>query len=67
MDTTGRAQVTDFGLFAAENPVLGREALTDDHYNSRWIAPEILDGHGTHCKESDIFSFAMVTIEVCSG
>ena len=31
---------------------------------ARWIAPEILESRETYSKEADVFSFAMVTIEV---
>ena len=33
----------------------------------RWTAPEILNEQGTYSEEADIFSFAMVMIEVRSG
>ena len=37
----------------------------DEHGNSaRWIAPEIWSGLGTYSKGADVYSFAMVTIEV---
>ena len=37
----------------------------DEHGDStRWIAPEILGNLGTFSKEADVFSFAMVMIEV---
>jgi hypothetical protein len=39
-------------------------ASDEEHHSARWIAPEILDGRGTYSKEADVFSFAMVTIEV---
>lgn len=34
---------------------------------ARWTAPEILKEHGTYSKRADIFSFAMVIIEVRNG
>lgn len=33
-------------------------------YSPRWTAPEIFQGNPTFSKESDVFSFAMVAIEV---
>ena len=33
-------------------------------HTARWTAPEILDGEGWVSKQTDIFSFAMVMIEV---
>ena len=34
---------------------------------TRWTAPEILNEQGTYTREGDVFSFAMVTIEVRRG
>ena len=66
VDTTGRARITDFGLaMATQNLDSIRGASAECGDNPRWIAPEILGGGGTYSKESDIFSFAMVMIEVC--
>lgn len=69
MDTTGSAKVTDFGLaIVTQNLDSTRSTLDELGHNARWIAPEILNGRGTYSKEGDIFSFAMVTIEVrCSN
>ena len=36
---------------------------TSDH-SARWIAPEIINKHGTYSKKADVFSFAGVMIEV---
>ena len=33
-------------------------------HNSRWAAPELLDGKGPLTKKADVFSFAMVMVEV---
>ena len=67
VDDTGRARITDFGL-ARVTQSLGvvRAALDDDArgHTARWTAPEILRGAGSHSKEADVFSFAMVVIEV---
>ena len=66
MDTAGRAQITDPGLaMVTRNLDSIRNSSDEDEESVRWIAPEILDGRGTYSKEADIFSFAMVTIEVC--
>ena len=40
---------------------------TGNEHDVRWIAPEILDGRGIYSREGDVFSFAMVTIEVRCG
>ena len=63
IDDTGRARVTDFGLATVtRSPDSARNA--DEDHGVQWIAPEILNGQGTYGKEADVFSFAMVTIEV---
>ena len=33
-------------------------------HTARWTAPEILNDQGTYSREADVFSFAMVMIEV---
>ena len=68
MDATGNARITDFGLAMVTHDLdLIRNASDDYGDHARWIAPEILDDRGTYSKEADVFSFAMVTIEVCCG
>ena len=57
VDTAGRARITGFGLAAVTR-------IPDPGYGTQWIAPEILDNPGAYSKEGDVFSFAMVTIEV---
>jgi len=65
VDGTGRAQITDFGLATfTQNLDSTRNALSEHGDSARWIAPEIFDNRGTSSKEGDVFSFAMVTIEV---
>jgi len=65
VDTTGHARITDFGLYAVtHNLNLMRSTPAEHGHNARWIAPEILDYRGTYSKQGDIFSFAMVVIEV---
>jgi len=41
-----------------------RSASGDQGHTARWTAPEILNEEGTFSKEADVFSFAMVMIEV---
>ena len=66
MDATGNARITDFGLaVVTQNLESVRKAADECEDSVRWIAPEILEGRGTYSKETDIFSFAMLTIEVC--
>ena len=66
VDAAGHARITDFGLAMVTQDLDSiRNASEGEHEHSgRWIAPEILDGRGTYSKEADVFSFAMVTIEV---
>ena len=68
MDNSGHARITDFGLTAVTRNLSSIESGSGDHNTTmRWIAPEILNKQGSHSKEADIFSFAMVMIEVCCG
>jgi len=65
IDESGNARITDFGLAAvARNPHSHRSSLGDDGHTARWCAPEILKGDQSFSKESDVFSFGMVIIEV---
>ena len=66
VDATGCARITDFGLApVTQNLDSMRSASDDKGHTARWTAPEILNERGTYSKEADIFSFAMVIIEVC--
>ena len=65
MDASGNARITDFGLAAVTHDLDSLRSGSDEFGDvARWIAPEILDNRGAHSKEADVFSFAMVTIEV---
>jgi serine/threonine protein kinase len=66
VDNSGRAQITDFGLAALTQNPASMQAFLDDQ-NARWTAPEILSDQGTYSKEADVFSLAMVMIEVRYG
>ena len=61
MDVFGRARITDFGLAQDSR---GEVSMTDGH-SARWTAPEVLIEKGTPSTEADVFSFAMVMVEVC--
>ena len=63
VDDSGRVRITDFGLAAVPQDPASKPAFLDDQ-TARWTAPEILLDSGTHSKEADVFSFAMVMIEV---
>ena len=65
VDAAGHARVADFGLATVTQDLDSIRNASDDRGGGvRWIAPEILSDRGTHSKEADVFSFAMVTIEV---
>ena len=68
VDATGHARITDFGL-ATITQVPGRiqNPLDDYGHSPLWVAPEILDGRAAYSKETDVFSFAGVIIEVRCG
>jgi len=66
VDLSGRAVITDCGLAMVTQNLDSIRSAPDEHgHSTRWIAPEILANRGTFSKEADVFSFAMVTIEVC--
>jgi len=65
VDTTGRARITDCGLaVVSRNSDSARSAPDEHEHSTRWTAPEIFADQGTFSKEADVFSFAMVMIEV---
>jgi len=65
VDATGHAVITDCGLAVVTQNLDSIRSAPDEHgHSTRWIAPEILDNRGTYSKEADVFSFAMVIIEV---
>ena len=63
VDADGHARITDLGL-AMVTQDTARSAFGDQGHTARWTAPEILNEEGTYSKEADVFSFAMVVIEV---
>jgi len=65
VDDSGHARIIDFGLtVVAQAPDSVQSTMFQHGHTVRWTAPEVLKG-GRISKESDIFSFAMVMIEVC--
>ena len=61
----GSARLADFGLAAiVRNPHSLKSTLDEDSHTGRWCAPEILKSEQSVSKESDVFSFGMVIIEV---
>ena len=65
VDESSNARITDFGLATISwEPHSTRSSPDEDWYTTRWCAPEILMGEQPASKESDVFSFGMVIIEV---
>jgi eukaryotic-like serine/threonine-protein kinase len=67
VDGCGRVRIADFGLAAITQNLdsVGNTTAARGH-TPRWTAPEILNG-GKHSQKGDIFSFAMVMVEVRHG
>ena len=63
VDDRGRACLADFGLSAITSDIKST-ARVHKYYSVRWAAPEILRGNVGVSKETDIYSFGMVVIEV---
>ena len=64
VDDSGHARIADFGLaVVTKNPNSIQSAPHRHGYTLRWAAPEVV-ANREHSKEGDIFSFAMVMIEV---
>ena len=64
VDNIPHARIMDFGItIVTKNLDSIRPATHQDAHTPRWSAPEILREQNP-TKESDIYSFAMVTIEV---
>ena len=61
VDRSCNTRITDSGL-----TVVTQSASRQRVHTVRWTAPEVLKG-GAYSKEADVFSFAMVMIEVCHG
>jgi len=66
VDDSGHARIADFGLATVAQTMDSIRSTSHHDCSSRWTAPEILNG-GPHNKQTDIFSFAMIMIEVRHG
>lgn len=68
IDADGHARLTDFGLTTiTQNLDSIRSVSGDIGHSARWAPPEILKEEEKHSKEGDVFSFAMVMIEIFTG
>lgn len=64
VDDSCHARITDFGLAMVTRNLDSIPTTTHQHgHTIRWAAPEVMD-KGTYSMEADMFSFAMVMIEV---
>ena len=66
MDDSGHAHVADFGLSAVLRNMDSVQVISQHGCFSRWTAPEVLKG-GWPTRETDVFSFAMLMVEVRHG
>lgn len=69
VDAAGHARIAGFGLATVtRNRDSSGSGLSDQGLTTQWLAPEILYGdNGSYSKQADVFSFAMVMIEVRRG
>lgn len=64
VDDSGRVRIADFGFSVVTQDLDSAENTASTHgFTLRWAAPEIING-GVASREGDIFSFAMVMVEV---
>ena len=66
MDESGRARIAGFCVATTTQDQDHAQSVVDE-FPGRWTAPEILNEQGIYTKEADIFSFAMIMIEVRYG
>ena len=68
VDGSGRARVADFSFAAVDyKQCLTCGVVRVNNIDTRWTGPEILDGKNPLTKEADVFSFAMLVVEVSLG
>ena len=68
VDNSGRVRLADFGLATVtQNSNSMQIASVQRGYTPGWTAPEVLKEGKVCSKKADIFSFAMVIIEVRHG
>ena len=67
MDDSGHAHIAGFGHATVTQDLDSMWNISvQRNYSKRWSAPEVLTGGG-YSKETDVFAFAMVMIEVRHG
>jgi serine/threonine protein kinase len=68
MNDSGGIRIADFGFATVTQNLESVENNTAlAGYTLQWTAPEILSGESLSSQKGDIFSFAMVMIEVRHG
>ncbi|KAF9643102.1 kinase-like protein [Thelephora ganbajun] len=68
VDATGNARIVDFGHATIARDTIPPVSNTNGQVSTpRYPAPEILGDGGRCSKESDVFSFGMVMVEVFTG
>ena len=68
VDGSGNVRITDFGLATiARDPTSLVSSSENQGHTLRWTAPEVLGSSQGVTKQSDVFSFGMVMIEVGSN
>ena len=67
VDAAGRSRIADFGLETSTSSLRSaRRGPYDYAYLPRWKAPELVRGEANN-KTTDVYSFAMVMVEVRAG
>ena len=61
---SGHARLTDFGLASVVRGLHSVNLTPVQGYTQRWAAPEVIKTGDKNTREADVFSFAMVVIEV---
>jgi serine/threonine protein kinase len=67
VDAAGHARITDYGLAKVTRKLSSAHSSAGGgqiNHTVRWTAPEVLNDE-KYGKEADIYSFAMVMVEVC--
>ena len=65
VDDSGCPRIADFGVVIVAHTRYSTVIPSSEmDRNIRWTAPELFDGQEAYTKEADVFSFAMVMVEV---
>ena len=65
VEDSGHIFITDFSLAKiTKNPNSARSTSSQCGFTMRWVAPEVWLNEEDYSEKADVFSFAMVMIEV---